>query len=554
MSEGRLPSPRPACPSCSSRLRISGGTPLRTHPEHGKLVRLTCRTSGCERRGRALAFTTNGSPVPLDRRRPRHVLPGRDHVKCRGCGGHPAISMKESRLPWHRYVFRCTAPDCAARGARQWWELREGAMPKPLEKTFIRHEAVAKRPRLDVPLGIRKCPSCTAWRHASHERDSRDQPVYRLTCPSAPCMGRPRSKRFTLGWEAIDPVVGHWRYPAEHRPTCRRCRRPRAMSRPTMSARGKIFRYICSESRRGPRCLEPPEFRLAADGQVLTVSDVARLRTETNFKVKVTVPIPGFDRAERARCPSCERPMAYEGIKRQGTACVFACRRGHPGVRRYFSTTTGDELPERLGSIKAMPWGERPPCPGCGGNLLSKGERRAHDGGQTLYVLFCRRGGCGTNELYFDASGEVVHKPRRVVRIATRLSDPQSTKARWCESCNGRRVNNPGDRRGHFCDTCRVKYTEYQLWRRRRERQHGSIVASLMERLRRPRGVRLLRKERGWTQKELAKRSGLSLPSVKRLEQGTMPLTRESRDKIAAAFAATAEPSKRGARGRATRT
>jgi predicted transcriptional regulator len=50
-------------------------------------------------------------------------------------------------------------------------------------------------------------------------------------------------------------------------------------------------------------------------------------------------------------------------------------------------------------------------------------------------------------------------------------------------------------------------------------------------------GIARLRRALGWTQKELASRSGRSLPLIKKLEQGTVRLTERTRAVLLRTFA-----------------
>jgi len=463
-------------------------------------------------------------------KKPRVALPGRDQVRC-VCGQSPGVSLEESRREVGRYVFRCLTPGCPERGRRRWWELREGQAPRPIDRVLLRRETSGRnQSRLPIPDRLRRCPTpgCGAWRPASKYRLVGYRRVYRLRCRV--CR---RSQHFGEDFRQIR-LGQRLKYPEADRPRCPHCRALKVVSHPiTVASVGPVMRFICSRTRRTKACPSTPEYR-TQQGRPVSLEEIRRLRTETNFKVKV--PIPNFDRGTRARCPKCTQPMRYEGIKRTGTACRFVCDRDHEKLARYFSVTTGEELPQTARLRKTFPWGGRPVCGECQSVLLSVGEFTTEGSDDVLYRFRCPTASCSIREVYLDASGKTVRVSRPVFRRTSRLTIPTRGTKRLCRLCRRGAVSNPKDRRQRYCTPCRGRYTAAQRWERAQVAQHGEGVFRVRRLLKTGADVKRLREGQGLFQVALAQRAGLSVELVKKIEQEAIPISKKSRERLATAL------------------
>src|SRR5207245_4967020 len=86
------------------------------------------------------------------------------------------------------------------------------------------------------------------------------------------------------------------------------------------------------------------------------------------------------------------------------------------------------------------------------------------------------------------------------------------------------------DLRVKYCAQC-LERGNVQAWRQQQKQLYGPYALQIQSHVRHKGGVKRLRTQFALTQRELANRSGLSLPSVKCIEQGRLPCTKNSRNR-----------------------
>jgi DNA-binding XRE family transcriptional regulator len=92
---------------------------------------------------------------------------------------------------------------------------------------------------------------------------------------------------------------------------------------------------------------------------------------------------------------------------------------------------------------------------------------------------------------------------------------------------------------GKYCQACRSRFSEYQLWRR----QPGHAARERRQKLvRKGPDVRKVRKQLGLTQESLAQHLGISTPLISLLEQGKRQLTSALRHQLIEILAHSSAP------------
>ena len=385
--------------------------------------------------------------------------------------------------------------------------------------------AVLRRPyRLKVAFQ-RRCPICGEDRRITRWKSVLVGNAYRAEC---------RRCEETRVYDERGKLVNFSR--SRHlklsfnRPRCPRCRVEKVIGGKQFKHKvlGHLITFICPA-----RCswTESKEY-WTSEGRQVAPTELKAASVRGRWKRSFS-----FDRS-KILCGTCRRPMQSAGrvrrVNRDRQPHLFFCDHGHPRTTFLCDDRGRPATLDR--GIKSFPWGKRPLCPDCQSPLLSLGERQTTEG-QRLFLLRCSTRDCPTGRLYFDERAVCVRSPgrlsfRRVVRSA-----PSSGARRICASCHRNPVAIAADGRSRYCVEC-VDLGHKAAWRRAQRRRYGSEGARLRARLSNPSGIRACRVEANLTQRELAQRAGVSVELLKKIEQGRVPLTPKSREKVTAALAA----------------
>ncbi|MGH7390839.1 MAG: helix-turn-helix domain-containing protein [Candidatus Rokuibacteriota bacterium] len=188
----------------------------------------------------------------------------------------------------------------------------------------------------------------------------------------------------------------------------------------------------------------------------------------------------------------------------------------HTTLYRFVSDDGGEiavTLHRGARPSKVFPWGSHPACPSCGEALTSSGEWKDRQG-RRLFRLICRGRHAG-RKFYYAEDGTVVHRPIIVARRVAPVTSPAPADAPLCPACQQRPVE-----KHRCCAECSQQ--PVKAYRERRRRANPSayrLEATLMAKG----GLRRLRRRAGWTQKNLAERSGLSERTIKLYESTQLP-------------------------------
>ncbi len=497
----------------------------RIDPDHGPLVTLRCTSPGC---GRQATFTATAPARHIDRRclvklRPAGI--NRDEVKCEGCSRRLHFFAYASRPERSQYLFRCNNGDCTRFRRRQWFVLKQGRLYRASHQVIAADSIAARRAgRIDTPFA-RACPECRQPRIVHQWKSKKIGAAYRATCrrcQKSTVYDRHGRRGDVLGGTVLKLVFA--------RPRCR-CGRAKVIGGRRFKHRelGDLITFVCSSC----PWTASRELR-TSNGRLVTSDEMRLVTTRIRWRAKGL----GFDRS-KIECELCRRPMQYGGrlqrVGRDRQPHVFSCDAGHRRIVSLRDDRGRPVIVER--GIKRFPWGQRPLCPDCQGPLRSEGEWQGEDG-RPLFGLRCFNRACATTLLHYDRHGALMKSPRRIFRRHRPQPMPLSPGAkRWCHGCGVRPVDVPEDRRHKFCQEC-LQLDPKERWKRAQARRYGESWTTIRVHLVNGTGVARLREQHRLTQVQLAARAGISVPLVKKIEQGTIPITKRTKEKLAHTFAA----------------
>jgi len=413
----------------------------------------------------------------------------------------------------------------------QWFEVRSGQLVRLEPGTIQREASRRRRPRLSVPFN-RKCPQCRVLRKIGQWKSHTAGFCYRAWCPTCKA-----TSHYDLKGKSLALKSGRTLALAFPRPTCH-CGRVKVIGgRVVHKVLGKVVHFICPEC---PR-VKSEELWTAAGRPVnrkeRKAAEGAAHQKTADF---------AFDRA-KIRCPEpgCGLPMRYRGRLKRGASAERARQPHHffcPEHRAAYrfvddqGSAVTVQLLRRRGVRKGVPWGERPKCPTCDRTLHSLGEWEDSNG-RRLFRMQCPSRTCPEGRFHFDETGELVKRASRLFRRSLRLRRRAwGTTKIWCVGCGGRPVRSSEDRRFRYCEAC-ASVPPQSAWNKQQERLYGIGWIMIRRHLGSGTKIRGLRQAVSWTQQELAQRANVSLPLIKKIEQGSASITKKSKEALMRAFA-----------------